>query len=199
LVRQLHHGGYTEAVAVGEHGGRAVAVASVTFASSPLIDASDSESRVFAWDLETGDPLAVPLAPARDDDLVGAVAVGSVGGRAIVVGAAGGGLYVWDAPESHEGADAGEARPSRQIPCPGSIGSLVWGRVGDRPVLLAGGGDIRPGGLAWLRIWDPRDWRLIAEGGAGYGVLSGCAPTPDGRVILPWGRSVRVLRYVGPS
>lgn len=186
-VRTLNHGGYTDSIALGRHAGRVVAAAAVTWASRPLIDPMDAESRVFAWDVERGDLLGEPLEPEKYD-YIDAVAIGSVAGRAVVVGVTSGGLRVWDA--------AG-GRTIGRVPCAGRIQSVVWGRFGARPVVLAAGGDPRPGGRDWLRVWDPADWRLIGETSTGQGVLSGCAPTPDGRVVLPWGKSVKILRYIG--
>lgn len=185
-VRGLHHDGYTGSVALGECAGRALAVASVSFSASPLIDASDSESRIFLWDLATGERIGEPLEPAREDELTGSVAVGGVAGRTVVVGESGGGLWVWE---------RGEARPSRRISDRGGVQFVTWGGTVDRPVVWAGGGDARrPDGRSRLRVWDARDWRLLGEAEPGRGVLSRFAVAPDGRVILPWGRSVKVLR-----
>lgn len=186
-LRFLSHGGYTDSIALGEHAGRAVAAAAVTYANRPLIDPMESESRVVAWDVESGEQLGETLEPDKYD-YVDSVAIGSVAGRATVVGVTSGGLRVWD---------PAEGRAVGHVPCPGKIQAVSWGRFGERPVVVAAGGDQRPGGRNWLRLWDPAEWRLIGETSTGYGVLSACAPTPDGHVIVPWGKSVKVLRYVG--
>lgn len=189
-LRVLHHGGYTGSVALGEGDGRAVAVASASFSASPLVDASDLESRIFLWDLETGDRIGEPLEPAHEGESIGSVAVGSVAGRTIVVGASDGRLHVWE---------RGEVRPSAQISDAGGVEFVAWGGTGDRPLVLAGGGGDprRPDRRSRLRVWDPRDWRLLGEIEPGFGVLRRFASAPDGRVILPWAGSVKVLRYVG--
>ena len=186
-LRVLSHGGYTDSITLGEHAGRAVAAAAVTYANRPLVDPMESESRVIAWDVKSGEPLGEALEPEKYD-YVDSVAIGSVADRATVAGVTSGGLRVWDAVEG---------RAVGHVPCPGKIEAVSWGRFGERPVVVAAGGDKRPGGRNWLRMWDPEGWRLIGEASTGYGVLSACAPTPDGHVIIPWGKSVKVLRYVG--
>ena len=191
-LRGLSHGGYTDSVALGESGGRAVAVASASFSASPLIDPSDQESRVFLWDLETGELIGEPLEPVREGDPIGSVAVGDVAGRTIVVGECSGRLHVWE---------RGEVRPGARIPDSDRVAFVAWGGTADRPLVLAGGGGDprRPDRRSWLRIWDPQDWRLLARTEPGFGSLQRFAPAPDGRVILPWSKSVKVLRYVGGS
>jgi WD40 repeat protein len=186
-LRFLSHGGYTDSITLGEHAGRALAAAAVTYANRPLIDPMDSESRVIAWDVHSGEQLGEALEPEKYD-YVDSVAIGSVAGRATVVGVTSGGLRVWDPVEG---------RAVGHVPCPGKIQAVSWGRFGERPVVVAAGGDARPGGRNWLRMWNPSGWRLIGETSTGYGVLSACAPTPDGHVLIPWGKSVKVLRYVG--
>ena len=188
-LRALNHGGYTDSVALGESGARAVAVASASFSASPLIDPSDQESRVFLWDLETGDLIGEPLEPAREGDPIDSVAVGDVAGRTIVVGVCSGRLHVWE---------RGELRPGAWIPDSDRTAFVAWGGTADRPLVLAsGGGDPRrPDRRSWLGIWDPQDWRLLARTEPGFGSLQRFAPAPGGRVILPWGRSVKVLRCV---
>jgi hypothetical protein len=187
-VRRLQHNGYTAAVAVGEHDGRALAVASANYSASPLIDSSDTESSAFVWDVETGERVGEILEPEQVEDLIGSVAVGSVEGRMVVVGASGDGLRVW-----YDGAP----RPQAHIPISGIIGCVVWAGSPDRPLVLVGGGALRPGGRCWLEAWDPRDWRLLGRIEPGSGRLTRCVPAPGGRVILPWVRSVKVLRYAG--
>ncbi|HEU5332016.1 MAG TPA: WD40 repeat domain-containing protein [Actinocrinis sp.] len=186
-LRFLSHGGYTDSITVGEHAGRAIAAAAVTYANRPLIDPMESESRVVAWDVKSGEQLGGVLEPEKYD-YVDSVAIGSVADRATVVGVTSGGLRVWDPVEG---------RATGHVPCPGKIQAVSWGRFGERPVVVAAGGDPRPGGRNWLRMWDPSDWRMIGETSTGNGVLSGCAPTPGGQVIIPWGKSIKVLRYVG--
>jgi WD40 repeat protein len=188
-LRVLDHGGYTDSIALGRHAGRAVAAAAVTYSNRPLVDPMDSESRVIAWDVESGEQLGEMLEPEKYD-YIDSVAIGSIGDRAVVVGVTSGGLRVWD---------AAAGRAVGHVPCPGKIQAVAWGRFGERPVVAAAGGDLRPTGRNWLRMWDPADWRLIGETSTGYGVLSGLAPTPDGQVVIPWGKSVKVLRYVGGS
>lgn len=189
-VRSLHHGGYTDSIAVGEHDGRALAVASATFSNSPLIDTSDAESRIFVWDLATGERLGEPLHPAQEDQLIGSVAVGSVAGHAVVVAESGGSLYAWE---------RNEPRPTVHIPTPGTVKFVTWTTVAGRPVVLASGGNPRPDGRSWLAAWDPQTWHPLAQAEPGYGVLARFAPAPDGRVILPWAKSVKVLHYEGTS
>jgi WD40 repeat protein len=185
-VRALRHGGYTDSAAVGEHDGRALAVASAMFAHNPLIDTYDARYRAFVWDAATGDQVGGPLEPEQEYDLLGPVAVGSVAGRAVVVGVSSRGLCVWE---------LGTARPTALIEHTGTIEFLAWGGSEDRPLLLAGGGDLRPDGRGWLRVWDPRDWRLLGETELGFGLVTRLAPAPDGQVIVPWGTSIKVLRY----
>jgi hypothetical protein len=192
-VRRLGHGGYTDSIAIGEHDGRALAVASATFSARPLIDSSDAQSLAFVWDPATGERIGGPLEPEQADALIGSVAVGAVDGRTIVVGQSGDGLCVWRAGES--GQVSGQVRPEQSIPIPGRVGFVAWAGTARRPLVLVGGGGLRPDTHCWLRVWDPRDWRLLGHAEPGYGVLTRCAAAPDGRVILPWGRSVKVLRY----
>lgn len=188
LIRRLQHGGYTDSIALGAHEGRALAVGSATFSVSPLIDASDAESRVHLWDVETGDRVGKPFETDREGDLIGSVAVGSVEGRMVVVAESGGDLCAWD---------WGGGRPTERIHNRGSVAFVAWGGSAERPLVLASGGDLRAKGHSWLRVWDPQDWRLLGGIQPGYGVLSKFAAAPDGRVILPWAESVKVVRYVG--
>jgi WD40 repeat protein len=189
-VRRLHHGGYTVSAALGESAGRALAVASASFSDSPLIDPADAQSRIFLWDLGSGEPVGGPLEPAHKGEPIGSVAVGAVDGRTVVVGESGGGVSVWD---------PGEARPTARVLDRGGAEFVLWGGTGERPLVFAGGGGAPgPDRRSWLRVWDPRDWRLLGESEPGYGVLARFAAAPDGgRVILPWAKAVRVLRFGG--
>lgn len=183
-VKSLPHGGFTVAIAVGEYGGRALAVTSAEYSTRPLIDSSDAEGKAYLWDLETGEQVGEVLLPAREGDLVGSVAVGGVDGRTLVAGVSGG-LSVWE---------IGQPRP-RTVRPPGRIDALAWTGGPDRPLLLAGGGGPRMEDRSRLQVWDPRDWRLLGEARPGWGALNRLAAAPDARVIVPWSRAVRVLRY----
>jgi WD40 repeat protein len=176
-VWRLHHGGYTDCLAVGSHGDRPLAVASATFAPNPFLAPSDSTTAVFAWDLESGEPLGDPI-QVGDDNWIDRVAVGSANGHAVAVGGSLGHLWIWHPMEG---------RLLNEIRCPtGRILSINWATFETRPVLVVNGD-------RWLQLWDLRDWSLIAQ--TRLGPREGpCVPTPDGRVILPSARRVKVMR-----
>ncbi|MBR7832520.1 hypothetical protein KDL01_04580 [Actinospica durhamensis] len=186
-VKSLPHGGFSVAVAVGEHDGRALAVVSAEYSMRPLIDSSDAEGKAYLWDLETGGQVGEVLLPVREGDLIGSVAVGAVDGRTLVVGVSNG-LSVWEIGRPG-------SRPHSTVRPPGRIDALAWTGGPDRPLLLAGGGGPRMQDRSRLQVWDARDWRLLGEARPGWGTLNRLAAAPDARVIVPWNQAVRVLRY----
>ncbi|MGY2062997.1 hypothetical protein ACW9HQ_49605, partial [Nocardia gipuzkoensis] len=84
------------------------------------------------------------------------------------------------------------------ISCPDGVETLFWGHTVTGPVVLAGGSEMHAGDRNWLRMWDPRDWRLLAETSTGFGSIPGCAVAPDGGVILPRGDQIQFLRPETP-
>ncbi|MFC9436034.1 WD40 repeat domain-containing protein [Nocardia sp. NPDC057030] len=183
-IHSLWHGGYTDSVAVIDHGGHTVAVVGSTYAARPLLDPDDSESQLTTWDIRTGAGLGEPIL-LSGNSVAAPMAAAVLDGRGVAVLVGGEGLFVWD---------LAERRARTTVACPGRIEAIVWGQTTSGPVVLAGGGDVRAVGRNWLRMWDPRDWRLIAETSTGTGSISSCAVTPDGDVIVPWGDRVQLLR-----
>ncbi|MFE9580012.1 WD40 repeat domain-containing protein [Nocardia sp. NPDC006044] len=183
-IHSLWHGGYTDSLAVVEHGDRTVAVVGSTYAARPLLDPDDAESQLTTWDIRTGATLGEPIL-LTGNSVAEPMAAGVLDGRAVAVVAGGEGLCLWD---------LAERRQRTTVACPGRIEAIVWGELASGPVVLAGGGDVRADGRNWLRLWDPRDWRLIAEASTGTGGISSCAIAPDGSVIVPWGDRVQLLR-----
>ncbi|MFI5776863.1 WD40 repeat domain-containing protein [Nocardia sp. NPDC051570] len=180
----LPHDGYTDSIAVTEYHGRMVAVAGSIHSPQPLLDPDDYESHLTAWDAATGESIRAPI-HLPDDSPAGPLAAGVLAGRPVAVVVGRGGLRVWDLAEGREIAT---------VACPGRIEAITWGETAAGPVVLVGGGDIRPDGRNWLRMWDPRDWRPIAETSTGSGRISSCAVAPDGSAIVPWAGHIQLLR-----
>lgn len=183
-IHSLWHGGFTDSVAVVEQGDRLVAVVGSTYAARPLLDPDDSESQLTTWDVRTGASLDEPIL-LTGNSVAEPMAAGVLDGRTVAIMAGGGGLSLWDLAERRE---------RMTIACPGRIEAIVWGQTTTGPVVLVGGGDVQAAGRNWLRMWDPRDGRLIAETSTGTGSISSCAVAPDGSVIVPWGDRVQLLR-----
>ncbi|WP_433663168.1 hypothetical protein ACQPW1_14135 [Nocardia sp. CA-128927] len=183
-IHSLWHGGFTDSIAVVEHGDRTVAVAGSTYAARPLLDPDDSESQLTTWDIRTGESLDEPIV-LTGNSVAEPMAAGVLDGRAVAVVVGGGGLRLWDLAERRERST---------IPCRGRIEAITWAQTATGPMVLVGGGEVQATGRNWLRMWDPRDWRLIAETSTGSGSISSCAVAPDGSVIVPWGDRVQLLR-----
>ncbi|MFI7004420.1 hypothetical protein [Nocardia sp. NPDC050175] len=183
-VHSLWHGGFTDSIAVVDHGDRPVAVVGSTYAARPLLDPDDSESQLTTWDIQTGASLGEPIL-LTGNSVAEPLAAGVLDGRAVAVAVGGAGLDLWDLAERQVRTTAA---------CPGRIEAIVWRQTAAGPIVLAGGGDVQAAGRNWLRMWDPRDWRLIGETSTGTGSISSCAPAPDGSVIVAWGDRVQLLR-----
>ncbi|WP_405162024.1 WD40 repeat domain-containing protein [Nocardia sp. NBC_01499] len=182
--RWLRHGGYTDSIAVTEHRGRTVVVTGSTYAERPLLDPDDSESHLTAWDIQTGESLGTPIILPYNASAA-SMATGVLDERLLAVVVGDEGLSVWDLTEQRE---------TTTVTCPGRIETITWAQTTTGPIVLAGGGELRADGQNWLRMWDPRDWRLIAETSTGSGSIRNCAAAPDGSVIVPWGDHVQLLR-----
>ncbi|MFG1794954.1 WD40 repeat domain-containing protein [Nocardia sp. NPDC049149] len=183
-LRSLRHGGYTESIVVGDYDGHAVAVTGSTYAAQPLLDPDDTESELAAWDVRAGAGLG-PASRLPHGVAAAPMAAGVLASDPVAVVAGGRSLRLWNLAEGREVST---------ITCPGLTTAMVWGQTAGGPVVLAGGGDIRPDGRNWIRLWDPRDWRLIAETSTGFGRISSCAIASDGGVIVPWGDQIQLLR-----
>jgi hypothetical protein len=156
------HEGFVHTVALGELGGRPIAVS------------GGDDKTVRVWALDTGGALGRPLRGHRG--WVTAVAVGALGGRQIAV--SGGDdktVRVWDLEKA---GPVGEPLAGHE----GWVNAVAVGTIGDRSIAVSGGDDNT------VRTWDlsaggPLGWPLRHDRGVNavaVGELQGGPPPASG-------------------